>query len=75
MQNRTKLDASYFDKVNAIDYTLRHDDGQNIIGLNEADIILIGPSRTSKTPTAVYLAYNGFKTAHVPYIYNSPFPE
>ncbi|WPY00854.1 Putative phosphoenolpyruvate synthase regulatory protein-like kinase/phosphatase [Candidatus Trichorickettsia mobilis] len=75
MQNRTKLDASYFDKVNAIDYTLRHDDGQNIIGLNEADIILIGPSRTSKTPTAVYLAYNGFKTANVPYIYNSPFPE
>lgn len=74
-QQNAKFDESYFDKVAAIDYTLRHDDGQNIPELNEADIILVGPSRTSKTPTAVYLAYNGFKTANVPYIYNSPFPE
>lgn len=64
-----QLDENYFDKVNAIDYTLRHDDGQSPHELDEADIILIGPSRTSKTPTSVYLAYDGFKTANVPYIH------
>lgn len=70
-----KFDESYFDKVNAIDFALRHDDGQLINELEEADMILIGPSRTSKTPTSVYLAYNGFKTANIPYIYGSPFPD
>ncbi len=70
-----KFDESYFDKVNAIDYTLRHDDGQMVNELEEADIVLIGPSRTSKTPTSVYLAYNGFKTANVPYVYGCAFPE
>jgi regulator of PEP synthase PpsR (kinase-PPPase family) len=70
-----KFDESYFDKVDAIDYTLRHDDSQMNNELNEADIILIGPSRTSKTPTSVYLAYNGFKTANIPYVYGCPFPD
>lgn len=70
-----KFDESYFDKVDAIDYTLRHDDGQLINELDEADIILVGPSRTSKTPTSVYLAYNGFKTANVPYVHGCPFPD
>lgn len=70
-----KFDESYFDKVDAIDYTLRHDDGQMVNELDEADIILIGPSRTSKTPTSVYLAYNGFKTANVPYVYGCVFPD
>jgi len=71
-----RLDESYFDKVEAIDYTLRHDDGQmQNVGLSEADIILIGPSRTSKTPTSVYLAYNGFKTANIPYVHGCPFPD
>ena len=65
-----KFDATYFDKVEAIEYSLRHDDGQALDDLEEADIILIGPSRTSKTPTSVYLAYNGFKTANIPLIYN-----
>ncbi|MCC8398509.1 MAG: kinase/pyrophosphorylase [Rickettsia endosymbiont of Labidopullus appendiculatus] len=68
-----KFDESYFNKIHAIDYTFRHDDGQMINELDEADIILIGPSRTSKTPTSLYLAYNGFKTANVPYIHNYPF--
>ncbi len=67
------FDESYFDKVSAIDYTFRHDDGQMTGDLDEADIILVGPSRTSKTPTSVYLAYNGFKTANVPYIHGYPF--
>jgi regulator of PEP synthase PpsR (kinase-PPPase family) len=68
-----EFDKSYFDKISAIDYTFRHDDGQMISELGEADIILVGPSRTSKTPTSVYLAYNGFKTANVPYIHGYPF--
>ena len=70
-----KFDESYFDKMYAIDYTIRHDDGQSLEGLAEADIILIGPSRTSKTPTSVYLAYNGFKTANVPYVNSQTFPQ
>lgn len=70
-----KFDEKYFDKVEAIDYSLRHDDGQNLDGLEGADIILIGPSRTSKTPTSVYLAYNGFKTANIPFVYGCPFPD
>jgi len=68
-----EFDESYFNKIHAIDYTFRHDDGQMVNELDEADIILIGPSRTSKTPTSVYLAYNGFKTANVPYISGYPF--
>ena len=70
-----KFDETYFDKVAAIDYSLRHDDGQALDGLEEADIILIGPSRTSKTPTSVYLAYNGFKTANIPFVHGCPFPD
>ena len=69
-----EFDQSYFEKVKAIDYTLHHDDGQLIDSLEEADIILIGPSRTSKTPTSVYLAYNGFKTANIPFIHGHDFP-
>lgn len=75
LNNFNKFDSSYFDKVDAIDYMLRHDDGQMVSDLEEADIILIGPSRTSKTPTSVYLAYNGFKTANIPYVHGCPFPD
>lgn len=70
-----KLNADYFDKVDAIDFALRHDDGQMTHELESADIVLIGPSRTSKTPTSVYLAYNGFKTANIPYVHDCPFPD
>jgi regulator of PEP synthase PpsR (kinase-PPPase family) len=70
-----KFDETYFDKVEAIEYTLKHDDGQIVEDLDEADIILIGPSRTSKTPTSVYLAYNGFKTANIPFVHDCPFPD
>nr|WP_253308281.1 pyruvate, water dikinase regulatory protein [Rickettsia endosymbiont of Ceutorhynchus assimilis] len=72
---RYKFDKTYFDTVNAIDYAIRHDDGQMLSELAEADVILIGPSRTSKTPTSVYLAYNGLKTANIPYVYSCPFPD
>ena len=70
-----KFDKTYFDKVDAIEYSLRHDDGQALDDLEEADIILIGQSRTSKTPTSVYLAYNGFKTANIPLVHGCPFPD
>ncbi len=70
-----KFDETYFDKVEAIEYSLKHDDGQILEDLDEADIILIGPSRTSKTPTSVYLAYNGFKTANIPLVHDCPFPS
>lgn len=70
-----KFDETYFDKVDAIEYSLRHDDGQMLDDLEEADIILIGPSRTSKTPTSVYLSYNGFKTANIPLVSGCPFPD
>lgn len=70
-----KFDESYFDKVDAIEYTLKHDDGQLIDEVNDADILLIGPSRTSKTPTSVYLAYNSFKTSNIPYVHDIPFPD
>ena len=70
-----KFDETYFDKVDAIEYSLRHDDGQILDDLEEADIILIGPSRTSKTPTSVYLSYNGFKTANIPLVSGCSFPD
>lgn len=70
-----KFNDSYFDKVEAIEYALKHDDGKMVQGIIDSDIILFGASRTSKTPTSIYLAYNGFKTANVPYVYGLPIPE
>jgi regulator of PEP synthase PpsR (kinase-PPPase family) len=63
-----ELDEKYFSRVEAINYTLAHDDGQATWDLSDADIILIGVSRTSKSPTCVYLAHRGFKTANIPFV-------
>jgi [pyruvate, water dikinase]-phosphate phosphotransferase / [pyruvate, water dikinase] kinase len=60
-----QLDAEYFSRIEAMDYTLAHDDGQQLADLDDADIILVGVSRTSKTPTSIYLANRGLKTANV----------
>ena len=62
------LDSGYFRRIEAMDYTLRHDDGQNLDTLDRADIVLVGVSRTSKTPTCLYLANRGYKTANVPLV-------
>jgi [pyruvate, water dikinase]-phosphate phosphotransferase / [pyruvate, water dikinase] kinase len=62
------LDEDYNDRIAAIDYTISHDDGQMQKDLTKADIIIIGASRTSKSPTSLYLAQRGFKTANVPFI-------
>jgi regulator of PEP synthase PpsR (kinase-PPPase family) len=62
------LDKEYFKRIDAINFTIAHDDGQSNDTLNEAEIILLGPSRTSKSPTSMYLAHKGFKTANIPFI-------
>jgi [pyruvate, water dikinase]-phosphate phosphotransferase / [pyruvate, water dikinase] kinase len=68
------LDAAYFDRVDAIQFTIAHDDGINWENWEEADIVLAGVSRTSKTPTSIYLANRGFKVANIPLVIESPPP-
>lgn len=69
-----KLNAEYFARMEAVDYALHHDDGQkNDHDLAEADVIMVGVSRTSKTPTSIYLAHRGVKAANVPYVPGLPF--
>lgn len=70
-----ELNEEYFSRVDAINYTLAHDDGQGSAGLVDADIIVIGPSRTSKSPTCVYLANKGYKAANIPYVMGCPLPD
>ncbi len=70
-----QLDQDYFDRMEAINYTLAHDDGQNVEGLNEADVVLLGVSRTSKTPTCVYLANRGVRAGNIPLVPGVPVPE
>jgi regulator of PEP synthase PpsR (kinase-PPPase family) len=62
------LNAEYFKRIDALNYTMLHDDGQHIDGLEEADVVLVGVSRTSKTPTSIYLANRGVKTGNVPLV-------
>ena len=68
------LDAAYFARVDAIHFTIAHDDGVGWDNWEEADIVLAGVSRTSKTPTAIYLANRGFKVANIPLVPESPPP-
>ena len=69
------LDADYFQRVDAIQFVLRHDDGQSPHDLDEAHVIVVGVSRTSKTPTCFYLANRGLKAANVPIVPGVPVPE
>lgn len=62
------LNTEYFRRIDALNYTLMHDDGQLPDGLEEADVVLVGISRTSKTPTSIYLANRGIKTANIPIV-------
>ena len=68
------LDAAYFARVDAIQFTIAHDDGVGPENWEEADIVLAGVSRTSKTPTSIYLANRGFKVANIPLVPTSPPP-
>jgi len=69
------FDKAYLLRIDAIDYTVRHDDGRNIDDLDRAEIVLVGVSRTSKTPLSIYLAYRGWRVANVPLILDVPPPE
>ena len=68
------MDAAYFARVDAIQFTIAHDDGLNAQNWEEADILLAGVSRTSKTPTSIYLANRGYKTANIPLVPEAPPP-
>lgn len=69
-----ELDAAYFQRIEAMDWTLSHDDGQRTHELDGSDVVLIGVSRTSKTPTCLYLANRGIKAANVPWVPGIPLP-
>src|SRR5207237_6488764 len=69
------LNADYFKRIDALNYTMLHDDGQHVEGLEEAEVVLVGVSRTSKTPTSIYLANRGVKTGNVPVVPGIPVAE
>ena len=69
------LNAEYFKRIDALNYTMMHDDGQHVEGLEEADVVLVGVSRTSKTPTSIYLANRGVRTANVPLVPGIAIPS
>lgn len=69
------LNAEYFRRIDALNFTMEHDDGQLPANMDDADIVLVGISRTSKTPTSIYLANRGIKTANIPIVLGVPVPE
>jgi regulator of PEP synthase PpsR (kinase-PPPase family) len=68
------LDSEYFARIDAMTFAINHDDGQSSWGINDADVCLVGVSRTSKTPTCLYLANRGVKAANVPFVPGVPLP-
>lgn len=70
-----EVNHKYYQRIEAIEYTLRHDDGRLSKELHRADIILLGVSRTSKTPTSVFLAQKGYRVANIPIVLNLPLPD
>ena len=69
------LNAEYFQRIDALNYTMAHDDGQITQDLESADVVLLGVSRSSKTPTSIYLANRGIKTANIPLVPGIPTPQ
>lgn len=69
------VNDKYFEKVAAVEFTLNHDDGRNLKSLDECDVVLVGISRTSKTPLSIYLSLEGLKVVNIPIILNMPLPE
>jgi regulator of PEP synthase PpsR (kinase-PPPase family) len=69
------MDDAYFNRVEAIDYAMSHDDGKTLEGLSKADVILVGISRTSKTPTSIFLARRGIKAANIPLVPGVEVPD
>src|SRR6056300_1178025 len=70
-----RLNTAYFDRIAAVDFAVSHDDGMNMGQLEQADILLGGVSRTSKTPTSMYLAHRGYKVANYALVPQVPFPQ
>ncbi|MFL2896881.1 MAG: pyruvate, water dikinase regulatory protein [Candidatus Pelagibacter sp.] len=69
------LDDDYYERIEAIQFTMNHDDGNLLKEIQKSDIILLGVSRTSKTPTAIFLANKGFKTSNIPLVNDKSIPE
>tara|TARA_Y100001970_G_scaffold131830_1_gene162599 strand:+ start:5128 stop:5952 length:825 start_codon:yes stop_codon:yes gene_type:complete len=69
------LNEEYYKRIEAIQFTMNHDDGNSINTINKSDIVLLGVSRTSKTPTSIYLANKGFKTSNIPLINENSIPK
>ena len=68
------VDEDYFKRISATEFSLRHDDGKSVQKLKEADIVLVGVSRTSKTPLSIYLSFKGWKVANIPLVLGIPLP-
>ena len=69
------LDDDYYKRIEAIQFTMAHDDGKKVDDINNADVILLGVSRTSKTPTSIYLANRGYRTVNVPLVLDQKIPD
>ena len=69
------LNKEYYDRIEAIQFTMNHDDGNNVENIEESDILLLGVSRTSKTPTSIYLANRGYKVSNIPLVNEKSVPE
>lgn len=69
------VDERYFRRIEAIEYTVKHDDGKVLTDLDLADIVLVGVSRTSKTPLSIFLSHKGWKVANIPLVLNTPLPQ
>jgi len=69
------LNEEYYDRIEAIQFTMNHDDGNLVNDIEKSDIILVGVSRTSKTPTSIYLANKGFKTSNIPLVNENSLPK
>ena len=69
------LNDEYYKRIEAIQFTMSHDDGKKIDDINNADVVLLGVSRTSKTPTSIYLANRGYKTVNIPLVLDQKIPE
>ena len=69
------LDQNYYQRIECIDFAVKHDDGKKLTDLYKADIIIVGPSRTSKTPISIYLAYRDYKITNIPLIFDIDLPD
>ncbi len=70
-----QLDEAYFKRIESIDFTIKHDDGLRMATIDQAEAVLLGVSRTTKTPVSIYMSYRGWKVANIPLLHNQPLPK